>query len=396
MLWRDSEAPRLANPRVIALLLDQALVASPQNPALHTKRAYVFLDRYDFASAAAQFEAAADLTALSTQDRARLARCYNMLGRWQDTLDLLSELDEPQFERAAAYLKLGQATSAERELRATLASEPNDHRAWRLLWRLLRDSDRIQYMLEFCEELDSHGARNAQFFFNWGWALALGGDMQRASRLLMEVDHIQERALELPNGFVDIATFNDALTEEILTNDNRLSDFPETEEANRGSSRVENLYAGKRPELIRLLLETLLKHAEAYRCSPRVGFDPWPRARPVRAHVKAWGLLQGRNAYEAAHIHPGGWISGVYYVRVPRSVDANGNGAGCIEFGPPAGLAGKMPGAAPTWRYAPGEGRFLLAPSHYPHRTIPNPEDEQRISVAFDIVPDLGADGIED
>jgi len=381
---------------VIGSLLDQALQAHSPNPTLHTKRAYVFLDQYDFASAATEFEAASKLTALSVQDRARLARCYNMTGRWQSALDVLNSVDEPQFQRGSAYLSLGQEVTAEAELRATLAQEPNDYRAWRLLWRLLRNADRVQDTLELCEDFDARGARNAQFFLNWGWALALGNDMQRAGRLLFENERVQERLLQPPDGFDDIATFNHALAEELLTNPNPLSDFVESDEANRGSRRVENLYSGNKPEVIELLLAALLKHAEAFCCSPRNGFDPWPRARPFRAHLKAWGLLQPRDAYEAVHIHPGGWISGVYYVQVPRSVTAKGNGPGCIEFGPPAGLAARVPDAAPTWRYAPQEGRLLLAPSHYPHRTIPNPEDAQRISVAFDIVPDFGAGGMDE
>lgn len=388
MPWRNHQTAEIANSAAIRRLLNQALVKNPENGMLHTKLAYVFLDKYDFAAAAFHFESAASLTVLSSADCARLARCYNMLERPNDALRVLEDLFDPQFERGAAYLKLGRGLAAEAELRAVLAEEPNDHRACRLLCRLLRVNDRIRDLLELCEQLGSSGAKNAQHLFNWGWALALIGDTRRASRLLLETDRICEGGLESPAGFSDIESFNEALAAEILANDNRLSDFPEADEANRGSSRVENLYAGSNPALIRLLLDAMLVHAQAYGFSKRRGFDPWPRARPAQAHLKAWGLLQRGDDHEAWHIHPAGWLSGVYYVRIPRSVTEAGTGPGSIEFGPPAGLAKVMPGAAQTWRYAPRPGRFLLAPSHYPHRTIPSGKDEDRISVAFDIVPD--------
>jgi hypothetical protein len=54
-----------------------------------------------------------------------------------------------------------------------------------------------------------------------------------------------------------------------------------------------------------------------------------------------------------------------------------------------------MPGFIPPLRHAPREGTFLLAPSHYAHRTIPTGADEYRISFAFDVVPG-GSGEVED
>jgi hypothetical protein len=120
----------------------------------------------------------------------------------------------------------------------------------------------------------------------------------------------------------------------------------------------------------------------------REGFDPWPHARPVGVRPRPWGLIQRRDEYEEGHIHPSGWLSGVYYVRIPSIVSAAGARPGCIEFGPPSGLADAIPNFAPTRSYAPQEGMLLLAPSHYQHRTIPSGVDDHRISVAFGLIPD--------
>jgi hypothetical protein len=47
-----------------------------------------------------------------------------------------------------------------------------------------------------------------------------------------------------------------------------------------------------------------------------------------------------------------------------------------------------MPDLAPAGRYVPKQGMLILAPSHYQHRTIPSGVDQDRISVAFDVVPE--------
>jgi hypothetical protein len=154
-----------------------------------------------------------------------------------------------------------------------------------------------------------------------------------------------------------------------------------------GSSRVHALFAGKRPELIRALLGSLQQLAESWWPPRYPDFDPWSDARPAAAQMRAWGLIQRGGEYEEWHLHPGGWMSGVYYVRVPRGASAEGEGPGCIEFGPPTALQRARPGYRPVWRHRPREGHLLLAPSHYAHRTIPSGLDQYRISFAFDVVP---------
>lgn len=388
MRWGTPLPDKIGHPGAVGPLLESALAANPHNAILHEKLAYFHLDRFDFPAAAASLRAALALDPEAADARQRLARCYNMLRRPEAALDLLAAEATPLYERGLALMKLGDLAAAEREFRALLAEDPDNHVACRKLCRLLRKSGRVAEHAELCEGLAARGAANAQFLYNWGWALVLIGDDDRARRLLFDPKRVARHRLPVPAGFADMAAFNNALAEEILANPHQLSDFPEEDEANRGSRRVDNLFTGKQPALIDLLLRSLEEAAGAYAVSAKDGFDPWPRARPAAARLRPWGLLQRQGDYEALHIHPGGWLSGVYYVRVPRPISEGHEGRGCIEFGPPSGLAEVRPDAAPTQRYVPREGMLLLAPSHYPHRTIPSGVDEERISVAFDVVPD--------
>ena len=388
MLWGPPLPERVAPPAAMEALLERALVSSPDNPLLHAKLGHLQLDRKDYRSAAQSFGAALRLGDGAADTPILLARCFNYQGLHRRALDILDAVDAPSFERGRALMETGRSDAAEREFRAVLEADPDDPPSCRMLCRLLRHGGRIADLVAACEELADRGAGNAQLLYNWGWALALAGDHERARRLMFEAERLAVLDLKAPSGFADIAAFNAALAEEILTNPNKVTSFPEEDEANRGSCRVDNLFTGRRTELIDLLLKSVEAAVTLWSPAARPGFDPWPRARPAAARLRPWGLIQRRDEYEEGHIHPGGWLSGVYYVKIPSIVSAGEPGPGCIEFGPPSAVAREMPELAPVGRYVPKEGMLILAPSHYQHRTIPSGVDQDRISIAFDVVPE--------
>jgi tetratricopeptide (TPR) repeat protein len=386
--WRAPDCADVAAPAAAASLLERALAIRPDSAGLRVKLADLLLDRYDFSGAAPLLERALALDPAVEGARLRLGRCYNMLRRHREALDSLSALSGPEFQRALAYVGVGLETDGERELRAVLAAAPAHGHALRHFSKLLRRQGRTEELADFCETLWARGVGHGQLLYSWGTALALLDRGEQALAILFDRGRVAELELPVPAGFADIAAFNQALAEEILTNPYRLADFPLNDEANRGSSRVHALFAGRRPELVAALLESLQALAEAYAPPRRGSFDPWLDARPAAAHLKAWGLIQRSGEYEEWHSHPGGWLSGVYYVEVPELVSAAGPGPGCIEFGPPPPVSRARPDLVPIWRHAPRAGALLLAPSHYAHRTIPTGADAYRISFAFDVVPE--------
>jgi tetratricopeptide (TPR) repeat protein len=384
--WGPTAGEETAPPAATAALLDQAIALHPGKAALHAKRGYLLLDCYDFAGAGAAFEEAARLEPGDRHIARLLARCRNMVGRHESALAALAPFAEPEFERGEALTGLGQAEAAEAEYRAVLSADPFHHHAARKLLRGLRRANRIAALLAECEALAAAGVRHTQLLYYWGWALALTGEEEKARRILFDPSRVVRTELALPPGFADRAAFNRALAEELTSNPHRLGEFPLEDEANRGSRRVESLFAGRNPGVIRLTLAAIQDAVAVHLPPPYAGFDPWCEARPHRVHLKAWGLIQRAGDYEEWHIHRGGWLSGVYYVDIPAAVSPEG--PGCIEYGPPPGLGRSMPDLVQPWRFAPHEGALLLAPSHYPHRTIPLQGEGLRLSFAFDVVPE--------
>ena len=92
-------------------------------------------------------------------------------------------------------------------------------------------------------------------------------------------------------------------------------------------------------------------------------------------------LLKGEG-YNTPHIHPAGWLSGVVYLKMPKSIKKNEAG---IEFS----LHGEdylvKNRSIPTKTIVPTIGDLVLFPSSLFHKTIPFKSNEERIVIAFDI-----------
>jgi hypothetical protein len=82
-------------------------------------------------------------------------------------------------------------------------------------------------------------------------------------------------------------------------------------------------------------------------------------------------------------------VSDVDHVRLPRVV-AQGDARcpGWIEFGPPIPSLPSLPHAVHRLlrKVRPAEGTMLLFPSYICHWTIPLDSDEERLSIAFDMI----------
>lgn len=99
----------------------------------------------------------------------------------------------------------------------------------------------------------------------------------------------------------------------------------------------------------------------------------------------SWSVRLARGGLHINHVHPSGWISSAYYLALPTSVAAGGQ-AGWIGFGaPPAELGLNLP---PRRTIRPEVGELVLFPSSMWHGTMPFDDTAERLTVAFDAVPE--------
>ena len=105
---------------------------------------------------------------------------------------------------------------------------------------------------------------------------------------------------------------------------------------------------------------------------------------PSKYYLSTWHVILKKQGYQSPHIHPNGWLSGVIYLKVVPSFKKN---EGAIEFS----LNGEhyYDAKSPKVLYSPKIGDIVLFPSSLHHKTIPFSADTDRISIAFDLVPNL-------
>ena len=107
----------------------------------------------------------------------------------------------------------------------------------------------------------------------------------------------------------------------------------------------------------------------------------WPEKNKFRAwHVKL--LHQG---HQKSHIHPAGWLSGVFYIKIPQVLNKN---EGSIEF-TFHGYDYPNHENLTNFIHTPKVFDMVLFPSSLFHRTIPFNSQDDRQSIAFDLVPQL-------
>jgi uncharacterized protein (TIGR02466 family) len=117
--------------------------------------------------------------------------------------------------------------------------------------------------------------------------------------------------------------------------------------------------------------------------------------RAVTWTIMAWYNTNRYGDHHAPHTHPGAYLSGTYYVRVPPappSLDDPRAHPGCISFYDPRTGAnmvtvGTEPDARPAHVVRPHPGLLLMWPSPVQHYVHPNLSVEHRVSISFNLKP---------
>ena len=212
------------------------------------------------------------------------------------------------------------------------------------------------------------------------------GDAAAAGALVDFDRFIRPIRLDAPAAFSSLAAFNAALAGHVSGHPS-LVYAPSQHATKFGKHSGQLLAEPKGP--VAELEEKIVEAVEAYIVSlPADPGHPFLANPPRRFALRAWSILLEEQGHQVPHIHPSAWLSGVYYVRLPETMERPGEEghAGWIEFGrPPEHFHCTV---APEVRlFRPEPGLMLLFPSYFYHRTVPLESAGLRISIAFDVLP---------
>ncbi len=248
----------------------------------------------------------------------------------------------------------------------------------------LAELGRFEEALAAFEAGVAKDARQVVCYAEMGWLLRRLGREVEADRLL-DFDRLAAReAVAAVPGYDSVESFNSALAAYILDRPDLVGDLPET--ATQRGRQTSTLFsdAGPLPQALKALIErTCRGYVERNR---EAGDLPYFASPPADWTLNSNAVVLGSSGYQDAHMHPAGYVSGVYYVQVPSEVAGGGGEAGCLYF------TDKERPAAEAQRHAlrvirPEAGLMLLFPSYFWHGVMPFEGARDRICVAFDVIP---------
>lgn len=237
--------------------------------------------------------------------------------------------------------------------------------------------------IQWCEGLLAENPGHAYARYLKAIALVALGRVEEACALVSVTRLVETVQLETPEGYPDDETFRGELAREIRANPTLRRD-PESK-TTRGGWQTQVL---RQPGAVAVeaLLARIQKAVDGYDARLVASGDAFAASRPKRARLHTWAIIYDGGGKQMPHMHPAGWITGVYYVSSPRAPGENAH-RGPIVLGADRPIKDC---AAFPWglrEIEPVPGRLVMFPSHVPHSTIPpGGANGERICVTFDVV----------
>ncbi|MGI9264905.1 MAG: tetratricopeptide repeat protein, partial [Gammaproteobacteria bacterium] len=210
------------------------------------------------------------------------------------------------------------------------------------------------------------------------------GDVDTTRSLMDYERFLAGRQWNAPGGYADLASFNKDLVDQVTRHYSLIWE-PVSKTTHGGGQTGELAGADSGPvaeleAMIRTAIQDYLK------ALPADSDHPFAQSRPDDWKLTMWATVLERAGQQTAHIHPTGWLSGVYYACIPVADAAADEHSGWIEFGrPPDDF--RITRDPEVRIEEPKEGKMFLFPSYFYHRTVPFSGEGKRVSIAFDVMP---------
>ncbi len=367
-------------------LLRQAVAIAPRYGEAWSSLGRALADNGDTAGAEQAFHQALAARPHYWPAESGLAAAWKAAGLIDKARDLLADavaahLDHgaPPFELANLLQEQGDPTGAIRGYSEALARNPKLVAAHSNRAAARLKAGDAAGALEDADAYLATGAKSANVVAYRVLALQWLGRWDEARDLADVANMIYPATPAAEPGFAE------RLEADIRAHPRLTQDWDPAKRAIRGGQVVLDLARDPTPT-IAAFLAMIRAEVEALRdrLPDRPG-HPFFGAKPADYGMSVWANILAPGNYQAAHIHNYGWVSGSYYPTLPATI-SDASDAGWISFGTPGyGLPG--PPALATRSLKPTAGSMFMFPSYLWHHTVPLETGEERVSIAFDIVP---------
>ncbi|MEY2927542.1 MAG: hypothetical protein RL367_2019 [Pseudomonadota bacterium] len=281
--------------------------------------------------------------------------------------------------------RLGDVALARDSLAQALVENPENKEAYKRLVAVYFAAKQPGDIVALSDGLLAKGVNHSRLLGSRTMALAQLGKIAAAQEA-GGLDHFCYRdRLSPPVGWGDMDEFNAGLAAEMMNHPAlRLDRYGA---AARNTWQIYEPATGNPPH-VAALQKMILAQVDRFGDSLSGHDHPWARARPARGIFKNWCLINGGEGFVDWHVHQSGWLSGVYYVAVPKRVCDGDDLGGCLALGLPENLVGEQAAADYGMHVIrPEPGLLAMFPGHSFHRTFAHGTSENRICFAFDVWP---------
>lgn len=293
---------------------------------------------------------------------------------------------------ALACYELGDITAACDTLQQAVRSNPFNARAVADLANSLTASADVSTAIALCTNFLSQHPGERQVLAAYALALHNANREAEAAELTDCSTLVRSYDVPCPDGYSNLDAFNTALAIRVLT-DPSLINGPGSKATAGGDQTGElDMQDAGCLQALGEAIDVIIQDAtDAYIAAGladhplmALGADCWS--------LRTWGTVLQTGGQQISHMHPLGWLSGVYYVTLPEGMEQSDEEAGWLEFGRPPDrfFRNREPALR---RYQPATGKLILFPSWFWHQTVPfivsshTSSNNKRISIAFDVIP---------
>ena len=290
-----------------------------------------------------------------------------------------------QYNVGLALAALGRADEAHVVYQRALAQDPRDLMTLNNLCLSALRLGAADEALGLCERYLELSPANRKPLAYKAVALIELGRRDEAAALLDFRRLILRKPVAAPAGYASIAEFNTALA--AFAEQHPSLAFEPPDKSTVGGSQTGELLLA--PSTVTTALGAMIRTAVPEyiaRLRTALPAHPYTQGLPERWRLATWAVVLQEAGHQGPHFHPDGYISGVYYARLPSTMGDATDHAGWLEFGRTGDAIGNREDPL-IELVRPEEGLLLLFPSYFYHRTIPFEGAEPRISVAFDVLP---------
>ena len=322
-------------------------------------------------------------------EKGRLLLMYERPEEALDSFRLALEA-APDDERAreghaAALARLGRYGESIAEFESVIVRRPQSVEVRCGLAECLLRANETEKAILVTEEalaLSPHN-QTALSFLNTAWRQR----PETAEKALADYDNfVRTYDLGAPDGFADLGTFHDVVDTFLSRLHGEMPPKDATKE--HLISRTAGSLLGGGSEVMTSFCAHLDKAIASYVAQlPEDETHPFlGRRKGALRFARSWSTRVAPGGAIPSHVHDGGWISAIYFVKLPDDVTDRADGRGWTTFGEPPFEAHLTGPVSRTVRPLPG--RLILFPSYLWHGSNTFRADQPRLTIAFDLVPE--------